>query len=133
LDDVLTLPHKPEDLKVKPHSSPPGAPTIEEEVEEDSDEEYVPPGNDSGWFARIEAKLAKRFCLKVDMNKHQYQTHRSRKMEKRNTKLIMRKLDIPVESGSEEVITPEKQWLSKHGNVKEFSSLGYPVSPTVCC
>jgi hypothetical protein len=47
-------------------------------------------------------------------------------MERRNTKLIMRKLEIPVESGSEEVITPEEEWLSKHGNVTEFEQLGLP-------
>jgi hypothetical protein len=47
-------------------------------------------------------------------------------MDMRNTKLIMRKLDIPVESGSEEVITPEKEWMSKHGNVTEFEKLGLP-------
>ena len=41
-------------------------------------------------------------------------------MDRRNTKLIMRKLDIPVESGSEEIITPEEEWLSKHDNVAEF-------------
>jgi hypothetical protein len=82
--------------------------------------EYIPPGADSGWFARIEAKLAKMFCLKSYINMRQYQAHRERKMERRNTKLIMRKLEIPVESGSEEVITPEEEWLSKHGNVTEF-------------
>ena len=87
--------------------------------------EYVPPA-DNGWFARILAKLAKMFCLKSDINKRQYQAHRKRKMDRGNTKLIMRKLDIPVESGSEEVITPEEEWLSKHGNVTEFEQLGLP-------
>jgi hypothetical protein len=41
-------------------------------------------------------------------------------MERRNTKLIMRKLDIPVESGSKEIITPKEEWISMHGNVSEF-------------
>jgi hypothetical protein len=126
LDDATTSPHKPKDLKVKPHPLPPGAPSVEEEAEEDSDEEYVPPANHSGWFARIEAKLAKMFCLKSDINKRQYQAHRERKMDRRSTKLIMRKLDIPVESGSEEVITPEAKWISKHGNISEFEQLGLP-------
>ncbi|KAK1627959.1 hypothetical protein QYE76_002274 [Lolium multiflorum] len=125
LDDVNHLPHKPKDLKVKAHPLPPRLPGDDESAEEDSDMEYVPPA-DSGWFARIEAKLAKMFCLKSDINRRQYQAHRERKMERRNTKLIMRKLDIPVESGSEEVITPEEEWLSKHGNVTEFEQLGLP-------
>ena len=125
LDDVTPLPHKPKDLKVKAHPNPPRLPNAEDSAEEDSDMEYVPPA-DSGWFARIEAKLAKMFCLKSDINRRQYQAHRERKMERRNTKLIMRKLDIPVESGSEEIITPEEEWLSKHGNVTEFEQLGLP-------
>jgi hypothetical protein len=87
--------------------------------------EYVPQA-DNGWFARIEAKLAKMFCLKLDINRRQYQTHRGRKMDRRNTKLIMRKLDILVESESEEVINPEAEWISKHGNVSEFEQLGLP-------
>ncbi|KAK1601735.1 hypothetical protein QYE76_016469 [Lolium multiflorum] len=124
-DDVTLLPHKPNDLKVKNHSLPPRLPRDDYSAEEDSDMEYVPPA-DSGWFARIEAKLAKMFCLKSDINRRQYQAHRERKMGRRNTKLIMRKLDIPVESGSEEVITPEEEWLSKHGNVTEFEQLGLP-------
>ncbi|KAK1602590.1 hypothetical protein QYE76_016859, partial [Lolium multiflorum] len=113
------------DLKVKPHPNPPRLPSDEDSAEEDSDMEYAPPA-DNGWVARIEAKLAKMFCLKSDINKRQYQAHRERKMERRNTKLIMRKLDIPVESGSEEIITPEEEWLSKHGNVAEFEQLGLP-------
>ncbi|KAK1607625.1 hypothetical protein QYE76_031298 [Lolium multiflorum] len=124
LDDVILLPHKSKELRVKTHPDPPRLPH-DEDSEEDSDMEYVPP-SDNGWVARIEAKLAKMFCLKSDINKRQYQAHRERKMERRNTKLIMRKLDIPVESGSEEIITPEEEWLSKHGNVAEFEQLGLP-------
>ncbi|KAK1616553.1 hypothetical protein QYE76_022070 [Lolium multiflorum] len=123
LDDVNYLPHRHKDLKVKTHPLPPRLPADDESAEEDSDMEYVPPA-DSGWFARIEAKLAKMFCLKSDINRRQYQAHRERKMERRNTKLIMRKLEIPVERGSEEVITPEEEWLSKHVNVTEFEQLG---------
>jgi hypothetical protein len=125
LDDVNYFPHKHKDLKVKAHPLPPRLPDDDESAEEDSDMEYVPPV-DSGWFACIEAKLAKMFYLKSDINRRQYQAHRERKMERRNTKLIMRKLDIHVESGSEEVITPEEEWLSKHGNVTEFEQLGLP-------
>ncbi|KAK1693320.1 hypothetical protein QYE76_010017 [Lolium multiflorum] len=124
-DDVILLPHKSKDLRVKTHPDPPRLPHVEDSAEEDSDMEYVPPA-DNGWVARIEAKLAKMFCLKSDINKRQYQAHRERKMERRNTKLIMRKLDIPIESGSEEIITPEEEWLSVHGNVAEFEQLGLP-------
>ncbi|KAK1619969.1 hypothetical protein QYE76_025486 [Lolium multiflorum] len=124
-DDVTLLPHKPKDLKVKTHPLPPRLPGDDDSAEEDSDMEYVPPA-DNGWFARIEAKLAKMFCLKSDINRRQYQAHRDRKMDRRNTKLIMHKLDIPVVSGSAEVITPEEEWLSKHGNVTEFEQLGLP-------
>ncbi|KAK1669965.1 hypothetical protein QYE76_058124 [Lolium multiflorum] len=124
-NEVILLPHKAKDLKVKTHANPPRLPNDEDSTQEDSDMEYAPPA-DNGWVARIEAKLAKMFCLKSDINKRQYQAHRERKLDRRNTKLIMRKLDIPVESGSEEVITPEEQWLSKHGNVTEFEQLGLP-------
>jgi hypothetical protein len=124
-NEVILLPHKAKDLKVKTHANPPRLPNDEDSAQEDSDMEYAPPA-DNGWVARIEAKLAKMFCLKSDINKRQYQAHRERKLDRRNTKLIMRKLDIPVESGSEEVITPEEQWLSKHGNVTEFEQLGLP-------
>ncbi|KAK1610142.1 hypothetical protein QYE76_033815 [Lolium multiflorum] len=125
-DEVNLLPHKAKDLKVKTHVNPPRLPNDEDSAEEeDSDFELAPPA-DNGWFARIEAKLAKMFCLKSDINRRQYQAHRERKMDRRNTKLIMRKLDIPVESGSEEVITPEEEWLSKHGNVTEFEQIGLP-------
>ncbi|KAK1644119.1 hypothetical protein QYE76_061924 [Lolium multiflorum] len=123
-DDVILLPHKSNELRVKTHPDPPRLPHDEDSAEEDSDMEYVPP-SDNGWVARIEAKLATMFCLKSDINKRQYQAHRERKMERRNTKLIMRKLDIPVESGSEDIITPE-EWLSKHGNVAQFEQLGLP-------
>jgi hypothetical protein len=56
LDDVNFLPHKHKDLKVKTHPLPPRLPADDDSAEEDSDMEYIPPA-DSGWFARIEAKL----------------------------------------------------------------------------
>ena len=77
-------------------------------------------------MARMEAKISRIFCLKVDINQRQYLAHRTRKMDKRDTKLIMRKLNIPVEDGSETSITPGEEWLSKHGNVTEFEKLGMP-------
>ncbi|KAK1652366.1 hypothetical protein QYE76_070171 [Lolium multiflorum] len=125
-DEVNLLPHKAKDLKVKTHNNPPRLPNDEDSAEEEDSDFELAPHADNGWFARIEAKLAKMFCLKSDINRRQYQAHRERKMDRRNTKLIMRKLDIPVESGSEEVITPEEEWLSKHGNVTEFEQLGLP-------
>ncbi|KAK1606347.1 hypothetical protein QYE76_030020 [Lolium multiflorum] len=100
-DEVNLLPHKAKDLRVKTHDNPPRLPNDEESAQEDSIWSMLP-------------------LLTM------YQAHRERKMDRRNTKLIMRKLDIPVESGSEEVITPEEEWLSKHGNVAEFEQLGLP-------
>ncbi|KAK1632082.1 hypothetical protein QYE76_006397 [Lolium multiflorum] len=55
-DDVILLPRKSKDLRVKTHPDPPRLPHVEDSAEEDSDMEYVPPA-DNGWVARIEAKL----------------------------------------------------------------------------
>ncbi|KAK1621154.1 hypothetical protein QYE76_026671 [Lolium multiflorum] len=68
IDDVTLLPHKHKDLKVKTQPLPPRLPGDDDSVEEDLDTEYVPSAN-NGWFARIEAKLAKIFCLKSDINR----------------------------------------------------------------
>ncbi|KAK1695261.1 hypothetical protein QYE76_011958 [Lolium multiflorum] len=114
--------HKAKDLKVKAHPMPPSAPTSAHQDVEAS----FPPNADKGWMARVDAKITRMFCLKVDINQRQYQAHMARKMDKRDTKLIMRKLNIPVEDGSEASSTPEEELLSKHGNVTEFEKLGMP-------
>jgi hypothetical protein len=114
--------HKAKDLKVKVHPIPPGVSTTAHWVAEAS----FPPSDDKGWMARMAAKISRMFVLKVDINQRQYQAHRARKMDKRDTKLIMRKLNIPVEDGSETSITPKEEWLSKHGNVTASEQLGMP-------
>ena len=43
-----------------------------------------------------------------------YLAHVDAKKARQQRKAIMRKLDIPVESGSEAVITPEDNWISSH-------------------
>lgn len=44
-----------------------------------------------------------------------YDAHVRQKNAARRQKDIMRKLELPVSPGSEGVITPKEDWISKHG------------------
>jgi hypothetical protein len=93
-----------------------GVPLATEEDEEDSD--YVPDPEHSsgsfGWAAKLKNKVKKLFCLQTDVQHKMYLAHVDAKKARQQRKAIMRKLDIAVESGSEEVITPEDKWISSY-------------------
>ncbi|KAK1633113.1 hypothetical protein QYE76_007428 [Lolium multiflorum] len=44
-DEVIPVPHKAKDLKVKTHANPPRLPNDEDSAEEDSDMEFAPPAD----------------------------------------------------------------------------------------
>ena len=128
LEHCGTTAHKVKELRMKPHPSPPGAPTASDSEEDTTDEEYTPMDAPKGWFARTEAKLAKSFCLNVDINKRQYHAHKKRKEDKKKLKLMMKKMDIDVSSnGCEENITDEDMWISAHCmSQQDYERLGMP-------
>ena len=94
----------------------PSVPLASEEDVEDTD--YVPDPEHSsgwsGWAAKLKNKVKKLFCLQTDVQHKMYLAHVDAKKARQQRKAIMRKLDIPVESGSENVITPEDNWISSH-------------------
>ena len=45
-----------------------------------------------------------------------YLAHVDAKKARRERKAIMRKLEIPVQDGSEDRITPEDKWISSHSH-----------------
>jgi len=65
----------------------------------------------SGWAAKLKHKVKKLFCLQTDVQHKMYLAHVDAKKARQERKAIMRKLEIPVQDGSEDRITPEDAFL----------------------
>jgi hypothetical protein len=76
---------------------------------------------DDGW----KAKLKKVFCLNLDIQSQNYKLHRSSKLIRQNQKKQMRHQGMHVSSGSEDVITEEKNWISKHSTWDDDASSSF--------
>ena len=64
------------------------------------------------WLGKLMTKLKKSFCLKQEIQGQLYDAHSNEKKARRRQKAIMRGMNLPVSDGSEDVITPEEEWLS---------------------
>jgi hypothetical protein len=71
---------------------------------------------DSQW----KAMMKKLFCMQVDTHKQNYRAHVSNKKIRQNQKKMMRHQGIEVASGSEDAITDEDLWMSRHSSTWEF-------------
>jgi hypothetical protein len=69
---------------------------------------------------QFKAMMKKIFCMQVDTHKQNYKTHVANKKIRQNQKQIMRHQGLTVVSGSEDVITDEATWLSRHSSTWEF-------------
>ena len=88
----------------------------EESEAKDADEDrsagYAPPSTKPSWAKKLKAKMKALFCMQA---KGQYRTHVASKESRRRDKKIMRVFGEEVFGGSEEHITPETEWMAKHG------------------
>ena len=83
----------------------------EGEAEADDDEDYEPYGVVPSWAKKIKRKMKKLFCME---SHGQYMSHVSEKKARRSHKELMRQLGATVNSGSEERITDEEEWVQQH-------------------
>ena len=67
-------------------------------------------------MAKLKHKVKKLFCLQTDVQHKMYLAHVDAKKARQERKAIMRKLEIPVQDGSEDRITPEDKWISSHSH-----------------
>jgi hypothetical protein len=80
---------------------------------------------DNGW----KAKLNKVFYLNIDIQHQNYKIHRSNKLIRQNQKKQMRQQGMHVSSGSEDVITDEKNWKSKNSTWEDDDTSSLFVPP----
>ena len=83
----------------------------EDEAEADKDDDYEPSGVEPSWAKRIKRKMKKLFYME---SHGQYMSHVSEKKAHRCHKELMRQLGASVNSGSEERITDEEEWVQQH-------------------
>jgi hypothetical protein len=95
--------HEVKVLRTKRHNSP-----IEDVTPMD---EKLP-----SWASKLARRMRQIFCLTSAVNHRQYQQHAEAKKSRVRQKSIMRALEVEVSPpGSEENITPEAEWVSRHG------------------
>jgi hypothetical protein len=71
---------------------------------------------DSQW----KAVMKKIFCMHVNTHKQNYHLHVQSKKVRQNQKIMMRHQGLTVASGSEDNITDEAVWMSRHSSTWEF-------------
>ena len=54
------------------------------------------------------------FCLKLDLQDKMYYEHEQNKKIRQRQKDMMTHMGLEVSEGSENVITPREEWISKH-------------------
>ena len=57
--------------------------------------------------------MKKLFCIQVDTQKKMYKAHVAAKIARQSQILMMRKMELDVQSGSEKKTTDEEDWVSK--------------------
>ena len=83
----------------------------EDDAEADKDEDYEPSSVEPSWAKRIKRKMKKLFCME---SHGRYMSHVSEKKARRYHKELMHQLGASVNSGSEERITDEEEWVQQH-------------------
>ncbi|KAK1646045.1 hypothetical protein QYE76_063850 [Lolium multiflorum] len=95
--------HEVNTLRTKRHNSP---------LEDVTPMDEKPPS----WASKLARRMRQIFCLTSAVNHRQYQQHVEAKKSRVRQKSIMRALEVEVSPpGSEENITPEVEWVSRHG------------------
>lgn len=90
------------------------APTdSDDELEPDFDDDsYVPPPETvPSWGAKLQAKMKSLLCFQI---KGRYKAHVMDKKARSRDKKIMRKMGLAYDSGSEERITDEDEWIKQN-------------------
>src|SRR3954469_1651320 len=64
-----------------------------------------------GWAAKLTRKVKKFFCMQSHMQHNMYLEHKRAKENRQREKKFYRHMGMPFESGSEENITDEEQWI----------------------
>lgn len=82
-------------------------------------------GADNHW----KAMMKKLFCMQVDTHKQNYKLHVDNKKIRSNQKKLMRHQGIPVDSGSEDVITSESVWMARHSSTWELDDASSSRAP----
>ena len=104
--------HRVKTLPIKKHEEPRQPYGTVDADDDDSDYE-VSGSKFKKWLGKLTARVKASWCFKVDLQDRMYDQHVQDKKSRKRQKEIMRKLDIPVSSGSEGRITPKEQWVSK--------------------
>ena len=90
---------------------PPGADDMETEADADDDDDYEPSGAEPSWAKKLKRKMKKLFCME---SHGQYMTHVAEKKARGHHKELMRQLGATVNSGSEDQLTEEEEWIQQH-------------------
>ena len=116
---------KPKQLRIKSHDPPKpqaefaaaeaAAAAFEETAGDTTASGSAPPFEEPSWFKKLQIKMKRGLCFKLDLEDRLYEAHVHHKKAAQRHKAMMRYMQIPVSDGSEEVITPKEEWVSKHG------------------
>jgi hypothetical protein len=105
---------------IKTHENPRFGPGALKDKGEDSDEDsddqnYMTPSSKTkSWFSKLTARIKKSFCLKIDLQDKMYYEHEQNKKTLQCQKAMMVHMGLPVSDVSKNIITPPKEWKSKH-------------------
>ena len=120
--------HLEKSFEVKPHKQPrtaeeraaaeagTGTPTVPTRAAASSvpyDVQRATHDKEPSWVGKLMIKMKKSFCLKLEIQDRMYDAHQNEKKSRRCQKAIMTHLNLPVSDGSEGVITPKDEWISK--------------------
>ena len=115
-DGSPVVTHLVKELRIKAHLPPKTKPLDPEAAAEaERASGSAPPLEEPTWFKKLQIKLKRAFCLKLDLEDRLYEAHVYHKKAAQQQKAMMRHMQIPVFDGSEEVITPKNEWVSKQG------------------
>ena len=78
---------------------------------EDEDDDYVSSEAEPSWAKKLKLKMKKLFCMEAH---GQYMTHVGEKKARSRHKELMRQLGATVNSGSEDQLTEEEEWIQQH-------------------
>jgi hypothetical protein len=75
-----------------------------------------------------EIELKKVFCQGIDIKDQNYKLHHEKKIIRTQNKEIMRKLGIPVASGSEDQLIASAEWKGKYSDFDDGTTSSRPTT-----
>jgi hypothetical protein len=75
-----------------------------------------------------EIELKKVFCQGIDIKDQNYKLHHEKKIIRTQNKEIMRKLGIPVASGSEGQLIASAEWKGKYSDFDDGTTSSRPTT-----